>query len=261
MTVACQKGGVGKSTSVLNLGYALGRLDKKVLLIDLDPQSSLTVCFGVNNHDKLKTTIHQLITNILNDEDLPPKESYLISNGNVDLIPCDIGLTAIEDKLRDEVGSEKALSYIIEQIKADYSYIIVDTAPSLGLLTVNALAASDGIIITVSPQFLSAIGISLLLKTVDKVKKRINPTLKVEGVLMTMCNNRTNLYKDICDAIENSYSSKINIFNTQIPASVKVGEANLNRQSVIEYEPKNKASIAYMNLAKEICENAGNCKL
>ena len=252
LTVANQKGGVGKSTTVLNLGYALGQMGKRVLIIDLDPQGSLTVCFGVDNHEKLKTTMYHLMKNTLDLEPLPPKSEYLMKKGNVDLIPCNIGLFAIEDKLKDEVGSERTISTIISQIKEDYNYIILDTSPSLGLLTLNALSASDGVIITVSPQFLSAIGINLLLKTISKVKTRVNPQLQIEGILMTMCDNRINLYRDICDVIENSYSGVINIFDTQIPNSVRVGEANLNRQSIIEFEPKNKASTAYIRFASEV---------
>ena len=252
LTIANQKGGVGKSTSVLNLGYALGQTGNRVLLIDLDPQSSLTVCFGVENHEKLKTTMYHLMKNTLDLETLPPKSEYLMKKGNVDLIPCNIGLFAIEDKLKDEVGSEQTVSNIIAQIKDDYDFVIIDTSPSLGLLTLNALTASDGIIITVSPQFLSAIGINLLLKTINKIKTRVNPRLQIEGVLMTMCDNRTNLYRDICGVIESSYSGIINIFDTQIPNSVKVGEANLNRQSIIEFDKKNKASAAYIKFASEV---------
>ena len=195
---------------------------------------------------------------VMNDEPLPSKESYIISKGNtggsfcLDLIPCNIGLTAIEDKLRGEIGSEKAVSQILNGIKDDYDVILLDTAPSLNLLTVNALAASDSVIITVSPQYLSAIGLTLLMKTINKVKRHIHPSLQIEGILMTMCDNRTTLYKKINEIIQRAYSQTVNIFNTQIPYSVKVGEANLNHMSIIEYEPKNKVSIAYTALAEEV---------
>jgi chromosome partitioning protein len=251
-TIANQKGGVGKSTTALNLGDALGKKGKRVLLIDLDPQASLTMCFGVKNHDHLNTTVLQLMLKSLEVETFPPKKDYIISKGNVDLIPCNIELLGIEDKLRDEVGSDFTLVNIINHLKDDYDYIIIDTSPSLGLLTVNAIIASDNVIITVSPQFLSAVGISLLLKSIDKVKKRVNPKLEIAGILMTMCDTRTSLSRDIYEIVQSTYGSMVNIFNTQIPNSTKVGEANLYRTSIIDYEPHNKASLAYIELAEEV---------
>lgn len=253
-TIANQKGGVGKSTTALNLGYALGQAGKRVLLIDLDPQASLTMCFGVKNHEQLKTTMYHLMNSLIESDPLPPKESYIVSKGNVDLIPCNIGLNAIEEKLKEEVGSEQIIGSVISKLKDNYDYIIIDTSPSLGLLTINALTASDRVIITVSPQFLSAVGISLLLKTIDKVQTRVNSRLKVAGILMTMCDSRTSLTRDIYDIIQSSYGNTINIFNIQIPNSTKVGEANLYHKSVIDYEPQNKASLAYIDFAKEVLD-------
>jgi chromosome partitioning protein len=255
-TVANQKGGVGKSTTVLNLGHALAEAGKRVLLIDLDPQGSLTVCFGVDNHEKLTTTMYHLMQNVIEGEPLPPKDEYLVRKNNIDLIPCNISLGAIENKLIGEIGSEKTVSYIINALKDDYDYILLDTSPSLGILTVNAITASGGVLITVTPQLLSAVGLKLLIKTIQKIQKHINPTVTVEGVLMTMCDTRTNLYRDISDIMDAMYSQTVRIFDTQIPYSTKVGEANLRRQSVLQYDKNSKPSQAYKDFAKELIVNA-----
>jgi chromosome partitioning protein len=254
-TVANQKGGVGKSTTVLNLGYALAEAGKRVLLIDLDPQGSLTVCFGVDNYEKLTTTMYNLMLNVIEGDPLPPKDEYLMKKDNIDLIPCNISLCAIENKLIGEIGSEKTVSYIISELKNDYDYVILDTSPSLGILTVNAITASSGVIITVTPQLLSAVGLKLLIKTIQKVQNHINPAVTIEGVLMTMCDTRTNLCKEMNDVIEKTYRQTVRIFDTMIPFSTKVGEANMYRKSVLLYDKNCKPSKAYKNFARELITN------
>ena len=196
------------------------------------------------------------MSDTIDDEPLPPKEDYMVNNGNVDLIPSNLGLAAIEDKLREEVGSEQTIADVITALNDNYDYVIIDTSPSLGLLTINALTASDGVLITVSPQYLSAIGIDLLLKTIFKVQRKVNKRLKITGILMTMCDNRTGLHRDIYDTIKTTYEDTIKVFEAQIPNSIKVGEENLNHKSVIEYAPQNKASLAYLELTEEVlsCE-------
>ncbi|MCL2076830.1 MAG: ParA family protein [Oscillospiraceae bacterium] len=255
-TIANQKGGVGKSSTVLNLGYALSRNGAKVLLIDLDPQASLSVCFGVVNHEKEKNTAVRLFENVLSEkleqEDIFSCIHSHATNENINIIPCNIGLAQIEDRLRNEVGSEMTLSEILRPLIGKYDYIIYDTSPSLGLLLINALSTSDGVIITVSPQFLSALGLEALIKTINKTRKRVNARLEILGILLTMCDPRTNLYKDIREALEVFYSEHLSIFKTYIPYSTKVGEANLNKQSIIEFSPDNKAGQAYMALALEL---------
>lgn len=246
LTVANQKGGVAKSTTVLNLAYALKQQGKRVLMIDLDPQASLTICSNVPD---VKLTVEDMLKAAINEEPIPD----CIYHGPLDIIPSSISLFAIEPNMKAEVGSEHALSDSIEPLKGDYDFIIIDTAPSLGMLSVNAMVAGDEIIITVSPEFLSSIGIKFLLSTIRKVQKHIKPQLRISGILMTMCKN-TNLQKDILYAIETSFGDKLRIFKTQIPQSVKVGEANLNRKSIIEYDPKNKAAISYQEFASEILD-------
>lgn len=252
IAIVNQKGGVGKTTTALNMGYALSQMGKKVLLIDFDPQSSLTVCFGYDNTDSINTTIYNLMALAIEEKNLPQKEDYIISIGNIDLIPCNLELSAIEVALVNVMSREMILKSIVDEIKEDYDYIIIHCSPSLGMLTINALAACDSVLIPVTPQYLSAKGLELLLKNIIKVKKRINPKIEVDGILLTMYAERMKLSKEVLSIIQEAYGDHINIFNSRIPTSVKVGETNMKSKSTIEYDPKNKVSNAYMEFAKEV---------
>lgn len=252
IAIVNQKGGVGKTTTALNMGYALSQMGKKVLLIDFDPQSSLTVCFGYDNTDSINTTIYNLMALAIEEKSLPKKEDYIISIGKIDLIPCNLELSAIEVALVNVMSREMILKSILDEIKEDYDYIIIDCSPSLGMLTINALATCDSVLIPVTPQYLSAKGLELLLKNIIRVKKRINPQIEVDGILLTMYAERMKLSKEVLSIIQEAYGDHINIFNSRIPTSVKVGEANMKSKSTIEYDPKNKVSSAYMEFAKEV---------
>ena len=256
LAVASQKGGVTKTTTVLNLATALALTGKRVLAVDLDPQGSLTICAGVPNPDKLTHTTYSLLNAALSEEDMPDPSEYIVPCEKIDVIPCNITLSAFEINRGHEIGSEKALQTVIEPLRELYDVILFDTAPSLGILTVNAIAASGSVLITVTPQLLSAVGLKLLIKTIQKVQKHINPAVKIEGVLMTMCDTRTNLYKEVSEIMDKTYSQTIRIFDTIIPHSTKVGEANLRRQSVLFYDEKSKPSLAYKEFAKELIGNA-----
>lgn len=251
VAITNQKGGVGKSTTTLNLGYALAEKGKKVLVIDLDPQSSLTISFGVDKPDELKTTIYNLMTCIIEERELPAKEKYLLRFGNIDLLPCSIELSALELSLVNVMSREHILKMLLEQLKDEYDYIFIDCMPSLGMLTINALAACDSVLIPATAQYLSAKGLELLLHTIARVKKRINPNIVIDGIILTMFDNRTKLTKEIVNLMNEAYSEHLRIFNTRIPISIKVGEANFRYKSVIEYEPKSKASLAYKDFGEE----------
>ena len=252
IAIVNQKGGVAKTVTALNLGYALSEMGKKVLLIDFDPQNSLTVCFGYDNTDSIGTTIYDLMVLAIEERSLPEKKEYILSKGNMDIIPCNIELSAIEISIVNVLSRELVLKSIVDEVKSDYDYVIIDCSPSLGMLTINALAACDSVIIPVTPEYLSAKGLELLLRNIIRVKKRINPKIEVDGILLTMYVERTKLSKEILTIIQNAYGSKINIFENKIPTSVKVGEANLRNKSIIEYDPKNKVSMAYREFAKEV---------
>ena len=174
IAIVNQKGGVGKTTTTLNLGYALSDQGKKVLLIDLDPQGSLSISMGLDDNDELENTIATLMAFEIEDRVLPEKEKYIIHIGELDLIACNIELSAIEVSLVNAMSREMILKCIIQQFKNDYDYIIIDCSPSLGMLTINALAACDSVIIPVTAEFLSAKGLELLLMNIMRTRKKIN---------------------------------------------------------------------------------------
>lgn len=250
-----QKGGVGKTTTALNLSYALSEEGKKVLLIDFDPQASLTTALNVDSNKK--PNIHTLITQIINEEDLD-KNSIINIKENLDLIPSTLDLAAIEMHLVNVISAEFLLKLIIDEIKDKYDNIIIDCSPSLGKLTVNALAASNSVLIPVTPEYLSAKGLEMLADSIRKTKRMLNPQLTIDGILITMVNERTNLAKQMIEVIDSSKDfiksitgEEAKLFNTIIPISVKTGEAIANKKSIIEYDPKNKVSEAYQYFAWE----------
>ena len=251
ITIANRKGGVGKTTTTLNLACSLRELGKKILVIDLDPQANLTRCFDVGNSENIKTVGHLLTAEL--EEESYSVEEYILSYDEMDIIPSSIFLSAVETQMRSETGSERILSEIINQIREHYDYILIDTSPSLNILNINALCASDSVLITADTGVFAVVGIGELLKTVQKIKKRVNPKLKVQGILLTMCDNRTNLSKLLTQQVEEMYQGKIAVFKTKIPKTVKVGEAIYSGQSIKKYAKGSSVDIAYDNLAKEIC--------
>lgn len=252
ITIANRKGGVGKTTTTLNLAYSLKELGKKVLVIDLDPQANLTRCFDVENTENIKTIGHLLITE-MEEEESYLVEDYTKSYDEIDIIPSSVYLSAVETQMRIETGSERILSEIVNQAKEHYDYILIDTSPSLNILTINALCASDSVLIVADTQLFAIVGISELLKTIQKIKKRVNASLTIKGILLTMCDNRTNLSKLLTQQVEEMYQGKIAVFQTKIPKTVKVGEAIYSGQSIKKYAKGSSVDIAYDNLAKEIC--------
>lgn len=255
-TVTNKKGGVGKSTSVLNLGYVLTQLGKKVLLVDLDPQGNLSICMDIDRKkaDEVHTITERLLE-VIEDKESPDAAQYPTLCGDLALLPCNAKLDILEDKLKEEIGSERTLLEALAPYVPLYDYILVDTSPTLGLLTINALVAADKILIISTPDILSANGISMIADYIKKIKKRINPSIEIAGILLNMCNERTNVFKNMLEILDSAYGSRIGIFKTRIPMSVKVSEANLEKMPVVKYAPSNKVSQAFIEAAKELIGN------
>ena len=257
IVLGAMKGGVGKSVSTFNLAYSLAELGKKVLAVDFDSQANLTTCMGVEDVAAVPVTIGHLMMNQIEEEEQPELEEYIMNRNGVDFIPSSMVLSAVDAKLRIEMGAERILAGILEPLRDRYDYILIDTCPSLGALTINALAAADEVIIAANPQLLAMMGLQDFLKSVRKIKNRINPKLEVAGILLTMCEARTNLCKVITEQVSETFAGQLRIFDSKIPNTVKVGESVYYSEPLLEYAPGCKACKAYQNLAKELIENEG----
>lgn len=251
IAIANQKGGVGKTTTTFNLGVALKNQGKKVLVVDADPQGDLTTYMGYNESE-LKTTLAQLMESVIYDSQLDTRQAILKNNEGIDLIPSDLDLSATEAMLVNAMSRETTIRTILSDVKKDYDYILIDCMPSLGMLTINALACSDKVIIPVQDHFLAAKGMGHLLKTVSRVKRTINPGLEVGGILLTLVNSRTNLSKETIQDLKETYGKAIKLYNSQIPLAVKTAESTSRGKSIFKYDKNSKVATAYEEFAKEV---------
>ena len=250
--IGARKGGVGKTTTAASLGVGLAREGKKTLVIDTDSQFSLTVSLGISEPDKLAVTLATVMNNIINETDFDPTAGIIHHSDGVDLLPANNSLTGIELALAPLIGRETVLRQYIEMVKPMYDFILLDTPPSLDLLTINALAAADSVIIPVVPRFLDAKGLELLLKSIAQVRRQINPSLSIGGILLTMVDRRPRFTHDIITLVTNAYGGNIRIFGEHIPRSIRASESTAQGVSIFSYDPNGKVAAAYAALTREV---------
>jgi len=249
---ANQKGGVAKTTTAVNLGIGLARAGRKVLIIDNDPQGSLTEALGYQQPDELEITLANVMEWVLNEEDFDLEAGILHHEEGVDLMPANIELSGVETSLIGIMSSETILKEYIEMIGNKYDYIVIDCSPNLGQLTLNALVAADEIIIPVTPAYLPTKGLEQLLKTISRVKRKMNPSLHIMGILLTMVDYRTNYANEITEIIYKVYGPSIHIFDNVVPASVRAAETPAEGVSIYKHDGKGKVAAAYTALTEEV---------
>jgi chromosome partitioning protein len=253
--VGARKGGVGKTMTAASLGFGLARAGKRVLCVDCDSQHSLTVSLGAEKPDTLTTTLATVMMEIINERSIDPTAGILHHSEGVDFLPTNSSLTGIELALAPLIGRETVIRQYVDKMKPLYDYIIIDTAPTLDLLTINALAAADSVIIPVAPKYLDALGLELLLKSIAQIRRQINPALVIDGILLTLVDRRSRLTREVIGKIEEAYGGKIKLFAEHIPNAVRAAETSANGVSIYAHDPNGRVAAAYTALVGEVLAN------
>lgn len=252
IAIANQKGGVGKTSTAFSLGVSLANNNKKVLIVDADPQANLTTYMGYYDENELPVTLSTLLERYIEDKEINSEEAILHHQEKVDLIPSDLSLAMTESNLQNAMSREYAMKNCLSSLKDKYDYIIIDCMPSLSMITTNALACSDQVIIPVQSQYLSARGMGNLLNIVSRVRRQLNKELKVGGILMTLVDNRTKLPFTIRKELEINFGNIVKLYDTQIPFAVKTAESSSKGKSIFAYDKNSKVAEAYSQFAKEV---------
>ena len=256
IAIANQKGGVGKTTTTVNLGIGLANLGKKVLCIDADSQGNLAISLGVKEPDYLEYTLANVIRDICDEKEIENKRGILTHKEKVDFLPANIELADVEVQLINVIGREMMLKKYIEKVQDDYDYIIIDCSPNLGMITINALTAADAVIIPVQASYLPIKGLQQLIKTIGRVKRQLNPKLAIEGILITMVDGRTNYSKDIIEILNEQYGNAVRVFENTIPRSVKQDETAVSATSIYKYAKNSNVAKSYKNFVDEVLKES-----
>ena len=249
-----QKGGVGKTTTAVNLGIGLVKQGNKVLLIDADAQANLTMALGYSKTDDIPVTLSTLMQKIIENEPADIQSGILRTDEGIDLIPSCVELAGMEATLIDTKNRDSILKTCISKVKQSYDYVLIDCMPSLGMLTINALAAADSVVIPNQPHYFSIKGLEQLLRSVSMVKRQIKLKLRIDGILMTMVMPRTRITQTVISTVKNAYGRNIKVFDTQIPFSIRAVEATAEGKSIFAYDKSGKVAAAYEQFAKEVAE-------